>query len=203
MPPLKHPKQEKFCLEYFALGNATEAAIIAGYKPRAAYAMGAENLKKPHIAARIKELQDKAESDKIMSVKERKERLSEIARARIADFWEADKNGVHIKVNLKTANSAAIQEVQTEFVQDTPIRITKLKLHDPVRAIAELNRMEKVYTDGQPEDKTPKVQVNVVNIETKTVAGAINALLACGAMQLADGERPDPAVDELHPGTTD
>ncbi len=196
-------------MEYFAIGNATEAAIKAGYSLKSAQQIGSENLLKPVIAARIKELQDKAESDKIMTVKERKERLSEIARARVTDYVTCEKGRSRINVGLESVNSAAVQEVVSEEVplgkgKDVPIvLVTKLKLHDPVRAIAELNRMEKVYTDGQPEDKSPKVQVNVISIETKTVAGAINALLACGALQLADGERPDPAVDELHPGPTD
>lgn len=48
------PKQEKFAQEYIANGgNATQAALAAGYNPNSAYAMGAENLKKPVIAAAI------------------------------------------------------------------------------------------------------------------------------------------------------
>ena len=43
------PKQEKFVQEYLIDLNATQAAIRAGYKPKAAYASGAENLKKPQI----------------------------------------------------------------------------------------------------------------------------------------------------------
>lgn len=49
-------KQELFCREYIIDFNATQAAIRAGYKPNAAYAMGHENLSKPEIAEYIDRL---------------------------------------------------------------------------------------------------------------------------------------------------
>ncbi len=51
-------KQEKFCYEYVLHLNATKAAINAGYSKKTAYSIGAENLKKPEIQARIKYMQD-------------------------------------------------------------------------------------------------------------------------------------------------
>ena len=55
-------KQKRFVDFYIETGNATESAKRAGYKEKAAYATGAENLKKPQIkaaiSARIKELDD-------------------------------------------------------------------------------------------------------------------------------------------------
>lgn len=57
-------KQKKFADEYIISGNATEAAIKAGYAPKAAYQTGAQNLKKPQIKSyideRMAELEDKA-----------------------------------------------------------------------------------------------------------------------------------------------
>jgi len=49
-------KQEKFCQHYAVFGNATQAAIEAGYSQRSARAMGSENLTKPDIKARIAEI---------------------------------------------------------------------------------------------------------------------------------------------------
>ena len=43
------PKQQKFCDEYLVSGNATDAAIKAGYSPKTAYSIGNENLSKPEI----------------------------------------------------------------------------------------------------------------------------------------------------------
>lgn len=46
-------RQIRFVLEYLVDGNATQAAIRAGYSARSAYAQGHENLKKPEIAAEV------------------------------------------------------------------------------------------------------------------------------------------------------
>lgn len=47
------PKQKRFVAEYLIDSNATQAAIRAGYSPKTAYSIGAENLKKPEIAAAV------------------------------------------------------------------------------------------------------------------------------------------------------
>lgn len=48
-------KQKLFIEAYLANPNATEAAIKAGYSEKTAGSVGAENLKKPEIAAAIAE----------------------------------------------------------------------------------------------------------------------------------------------------
>lgn len=57
-------KQKKFADEYIISGNATEAAIKAGYSKNSARSMGNENLTKPDIKSyideKMKELEDKA-----------------------------------------------------------------------------------------------------------------------------------------------
>ncbi|MCR6112710.1 terminase small subunit [Bacillus sp. A301a_S52] len=52
-------KQKRFVEEYMVDLNATQAAIRAGYSERTAYRTGADNLKKPQILTRIKELRAK------------------------------------------------------------------------------------------------------------------------------------------------
>ena len=47
------PKQAAFVLEYLVDLNATQAAIRAGYREKAAYATGWENLRKPEIQEAI------------------------------------------------------------------------------------------------------------------------------------------------------
>lgn len=49
------PKQEAFIREYMIDLNATQAAIRAGYSEKTAKVIGAENLTKPAIRARIDE----------------------------------------------------------------------------------------------------------------------------------------------------
>lgn len=49
-------KQEIFCKEYIVDFNATQAAIRAGYSKKTARSVGSENLTKPDIQNKIKEL---------------------------------------------------------------------------------------------------------------------------------------------------
>jgi len=51
-----NPRQEVFVQEFLIDHNATRAAISAGYSERTAYSIGSENLKKPEIQSRIREL---------------------------------------------------------------------------------------------------------------------------------------------------
>lgn len=73
-------KQVKFCEYYAACGNATGAAIKAGYSLKTARSVGCENLTKPYIAKYIKELGIKGKQARIMSAEERQEMLSNLAR---------------------------------------------------------------------------------------------------------------------------
>ena len=73
-------RQETFCLKYFELGNASEAARIAKYSPKTAAVIGRENLLKPKIIERIAGLRQVAEDASIANVVERKQRLTIIMR---------------------------------------------------------------------------------------------------------------------------
>lgn len=78
-------KQKKFADYYIELGNATQAAINAGYAKRSAQQMGAENLSKPVIKSYIDERLEQIASERIMSAQEAVELLSSIARAEITE----------------------------------------------------------------------------------------------------------------------
>ena len=51
-------KQKRFIDEYMVDSNATQAAIRAGYSPKAARVQGQENLSKPAIQYEIKSRQE-------------------------------------------------------------------------------------------------------------------------------------------------
>jgi len=80
-----------------------------------------------------------------MPVRERKERLSELSRANIPDFISDEG----IKVSKESPNVGAVSEITsvTRVLRKggEPVVITKLKLHNPITAIAELNKMEGEY----------------------------------------------------------
>jgi len=61
------PKQKAFADNYIKLGNATEAAKEAGYNPKSARQIGAENLTKPYILDYIKQRTTPTEQKRIAS----------------------------------------------------------------------------------------------------------------------------------------
>ena len=73
-------KQRLFADEYIKSGNATEAALKAGYSKRTSYSIGNENLKKPEIKKYIDKKLDEIESHKIADAKEAMQAITAIAR---------------------------------------------------------------------------------------------------------------------------
>lgn len=74
------PRQQKFCDEYLISGNATDAAIKAGYSPKTAKQTGSENLSKPNIRAYIDEQLNKIHSAKIADAEEVMKYLTSVMR---------------------------------------------------------------------------------------------------------------------------
>ena len=79
------PKQKAFADYYIELGNATEAAIRAGYSKKTAKEVGYENLTKPHIKSYIDEKMQEIESDRIAKAEEVLAFLSASLRGEV---WE-------------------------------------------------------------------------------------------------------------------
>lgn len=73
-------KQKKFVEEYIISGNATEAALKAGYSKKTSYSIGNENLKKPEIIAALRAKEEELKSKKIASQEEVLEYLTSILR---------------------------------------------------------------------------------------------------------------------------
>lgn len=63
-------KQQRFCEEYLVDGNATQAALRAGYSKKTAYSIGNENLKKPEIADYIAEKMEELSGKTIADAEE-------------------------------------------------------------------------------------------------------------------------------------
>lgn len=90
-------KQQRFADEYIISGNATDAAIKAGYAKRAAYQQGAENLKKPHIKTYIDERLEAINSAKIADQEEVLQYLTAVMRGETEStvvVVEGDGDGV-------------------------------------------------------------------------------------------------------------
>jgi phage terminase small subunit len=149
-------KQETFCLNLFQGMSQHEAYLKAGYSNKQSPAVIDKNAsilaKTSKVLVRIDELRKKAEDDSVMDVLERKQRLTEIARAKLTDFMELGQDGAWVNIGPETKNGGAISEIhsRTEYDDDgaKPTVHTSVKLHNPVEAIKELNKMDKVYTEG-------------------------------------------------------
>ena len=111
-----------------------------------------------------------------MEVKERKERLTEIGRGRLTDYQESGQDGGWINIGPESPNTAALSEIvsTTKYDDDgaKPTLITRIKLHNPVNAIQELNKMERIYNDGAT------VNVLNVNIDARDLSDEQLAIIA-------------------------
>lgn len=78
-------KQKRFADEYIRLGNATEAARLAGYSPKTASVVGAENLIKPNVKSYIDGVLAEMASKRVMDATEAMELLTSIARGEMEE----------------------------------------------------------------------------------------------------------------------
>lgn len=73
-------KQQRFVDEYIISGNATQAAIKAGYSKKTAKQSGAENLAKPYLKAAIEKRNAEIQSEKTADMTEVMEYLTSVMR---------------------------------------------------------------------------------------------------------------------------
>lgn len=78
-------KQQRFADEYIITGNATQAAIKAGYSKKTAKVIANENLTKPYIKKYIDERLAQLESEKIASQQEVLSYLSSVMRGEMTE----------------------------------------------------------------------------------------------------------------------
>ena len=174
-------KQTIFSLKYFELGNATEAAKIAGYSPKTAAVAGSRLLRNVNISERLSELQKMAEDATVATVLERKQILSEALRVTPEDILELSDDGRDLTVKPEALKSRAVSYIRTEQISigKMPVRISRIGLVDKVRAAAELNKMERIYeADG------------AVTIDNRTLNIIVNSDKAKELTEkIIDGER--------------
>ena len=141
-------RQELFCLNYVRYPNESNSklAVRSGFKDgKTLYIYINKLLKKPYIMQRINELRKEVERETILSVQKRHEILSEIANAKLHDFIYPDTG--QIKWDKP---SRAIKSIETTY-NKAGNRVVTIKLHSPIPAIQELNRMTGAYTPVRHE----------------------------------------------------
>ncbi|MFT8557721.1 MULTISPECIES: terminase small subunit [Liquorilactobacillus] len=126
-------KQKKFADEYIISGNATDAAIKAGYSKKYAHTNASKLLQNTTIKNYIAERRKKIESQKTMDAKEAMELLTSIARGETKetvivaagpDVYSEEK-----EADLKTRISA-VKEILKRYPNDDEVikvQLRKLK----------------------------------------------------------------------------
>ncbi len=141
-------RQRLFC-QYVAEGiNPSLAAIKAGYSDRGNRSRACRLMKRAEIRAEIRRLQEEMASPRIMTLQERKERLSEIARARMADYLEVVDGNIQWKVDKEKVPTDGLAKIKTKSRTDkfgTTVTTTSVTLGNTMKAIRELNKMEGLY----------------------------------------------------------
>ena len=107
-------RQQKFADEYIATGNATQAAIKAGYSEKTAGRIAGQNLKKLEISAYIEKRMIELQEYNIMSAREALSILSDIARGKRDEevLMMNPVTGEVDRVTKKADNATVIKAIQ-------------------------------------------------------------------------------------------
>lgn len=146
-------KQQKFADEYLISGNATNAAIKAGYSKKTAGVIGAENLKKPKIISYMEERKKEIESKKIAKQKEIFEYLSSVMRGEINDVAMVDGEIVDVPPSIKDRTMAA-KELLKRNPGDPLIKAqTKKAIAEAKLATAQAEEVDKIVDSSSAKFK--------------------------------------------------
>jgi phage terminase small subunit len=153
-------REARFVALYLNEPNATKAYMTAGYKCKNANVAAVEGhklLRKPKIQAVISAVNHALSDASVSTAIERRRTLTEIHRARPGDFMTVGANGVVPNLGPENINAAGLKEVEirVEYSREGSAKkevgyVAKIKFHDPVTAIKELNEMEGVYPPKKP-----------------------------------------------------
>lgn len=122
-------RQERFCQEYVATGNATLSAINAGYAESGARQIGNKLLTNNHIQERLKELNGELLNSKIADAREMQEHLTAILRG-------------------ESTEEVIVVEGCGEGVSEAVTKRKKPSQSDRIKAIQLLARMQGVLDSG-------------------------------------------------------
>lgn len=106
-------RQRKFCDSYIICGNATQAAIKAGYSPKSAYSVGARLLKNVEIQNFLKSYW-KSEAELLIASVEQ-----------IAKFWTSTMTDENEKISTRLKASELLARSSGMFLADSAITAAK------------------------------------------------------------------------------
>ncbi len=150
-------KQEAFITEYIRnKGNATQAAINAGYSKNTSRVIGLENLQKPYIRAEIEKRLKKKDKKKVAQADEVLEILTKFARGRMKE-------------------EQIIVEGTGDGVSKASIMKKKIANKDQLTALDKLARIHGLYNDkieiATNEEEVDMHKTTLAALKTRKVAG--------------------------------
>lgn len=171
------PKQKAFADNYIENGgNATAAAVSAGYSKKTAYSMGSENLKKPEILEYMAERQKEIDSAKICSIKEIQEFRSRIIRGEekgslglgveTSDQLKA-ANDLEKALRIKEAEEAkkkAEEEARNAKGYHMDLNEIPDNFHSVIRMIRNFQYAEYTFKGGRGSSKSTTIAMIIIEI---------------------------------------
>jgi len=155
-------KQKRFADEYIKSGNATQAAIKAGYSKRTANRIGPENLSKLVIKDYIDERMKVIEDNRIMTAKEAVEFLTSVVRGQVKETvvigTPMGAEEVEKEPDVKTRISAA-KEILKRYPDNDKVMEQQLRKLTAEADIAEAKAKEYI------EDSSAYDEIHLVFAE--------------------------------------
>ena len=142
-------RQQLFC-KYVAEGdNPSLAAVKAGYSEKGNRSRACRLMKKEEIRAEIRRLQEEIATPRIASLLELKQRLTQIIRARIGDYFELTNNQLQWIEGVDKEMAHSLFKIKTKTKTDKSgniiSEVTSVKSPDIIKAIHVLSKMEGLY----------------------------------------------------------
>ena len=142
-------RQRRFIDEYAVDGNATQAAIRAGFTVKAAKEAGYQLLTNTHVAAAI-EKNEKARSERVgFTADDALRKLIPLTDTNIKNFIAKDKHGNYRLAGVAelaelpddvTAQLTSVKQTERYDHDGNAILETEFRLHDRVRAITQAGK---------------------------------------------------------------
>ena len=159
-------KQKRFADEYIKSGNATQAAIKAGYSKKTAKIVASQNLTKLNVKSYIDDRMKVIEDNRIMTAKEAVELLTGIGRGEVKEtVVVASPMGVETvekEADLKTRISA-IKEILKRYpgndkLMEQQLRklaaeadLAEAKAKEYIEDSSDYDEIQLVFSDRQKE----------------------------------------------------
>lgn len=132
------PKQKAFAEYYIETGNATEAAIKAGYSKKTARVIGQENLLKPALKSYIDEKMKELEDKRIAKAEEVLEYLTRVLRG-------------------EETEQVVVTENIGDFMSEAKVVDKEISAKDKIKAAELLGKRYRLFVDKVEKDSNVNV----------------------------------------------